>query len=95
MHKTFKQQNCQASLTTGKGSSTYTLDYPALDRKLSITFESSFPHTIESWTEEYISGYGANKQKLTTSGKKIKTILSDYWNKNSTNDIHLRDTLGL
>ena len=68
-------------------SENYSLFYPELNRKLSIHFNSVFPYEIISW-EETVNG-------LTTKATKLKTIKSDYWNKNGNTDGILRDTLQL
>lgn len=88
--------NCTAStIDNNDGTKNYILEYPDLDRKLSITFDSAFPHNIKSWEETYMDGYGANRKKLSTTGTAIKTIKSAYWSKNSNKDASLRAELGL
>ena len=74
---------------------TYTIEYPELDRSLTIYFNSEFPFTIEGWEETFISGYGEGAKQLTTKATKLKTITSDYWNKNANADGNLRETLQL
>lgn len=64
------------------------------DRSLSIYFESTFPHKILGWEESYLSGFG-NPEKLTTKAKRINTIKSAYWGKNSNKDRQIRQELGL
>lgn len=73
------------------GSRVLTLDYPDLNRTLEIHFGKSFPHHIEGWTESYASG----RDKMTSSARLKKSILSPYWQKNSNSDVSLRDSLGL
>jgi hypothetical protein len=73
----------------------YSVNYPNLNRSLSITFETDDAHKILSWEESYKSGFGANSKELKTEGKLIKTIHSDYWNKNQKSDSYLRTELGL
>lgn len=73
----------------------YTITYPTLDRDLKITFSKAFPHTIESWSESFVSGYGANAKTLTTTGKKLKQIKSAYWSQNANKHLFLRDSLGI
>ena len=70
----------------------YTIDYG--DRVLTIYFEDQFPHQILGWEESYLSGFGS-PEKLTTKAKRIKTIKSAYWGKNSNRDRALREELGL
>jgi hypothetical protein len=72
-----------------------TLFYPELDRNLTIRYETTFPHLIQSWSEVYMDGSGVGRKKLETTGKRIKTIHSDYWNHNNNTDEYLRKELGL
>ncbi len=94
-HKELKAYSATATLTEEEAQSTYVLTYPELGRTLSIQFTTAFPHTIEGWTESFKSGYGSNAKVLTSTGKKVKTIKSPYWQKNSNRFLPLRDTLGL
>jgi len=71
------------------------LFYPELDRTLTIRYDPSFPYIIQSWSEVYMDGFGNGRKKLETTGKLIKTIRSDYWNRNSNADEVLRKELGL
>lgn len=90
-HVPFKGYPANATLT----DNSYSIDYPDLDRTLTIHFNSQFPFDIEGWEETFISGFGAKAKELTTKATKIKTIKSDYWNKNSNADSGLRETLGI
>ena len=73
----------------------YTINYTDLDRSLTIYFNAEFPYEIQSWEETFISGFGAKAKELKTKATKIKTIKSDYWNKNSNADNSLRESLEL
>lgn len=73
----------------------YSLSFPDTERKLSITFEKNFPYEIVSWEETYRSGFGADSKKLTTKAVRDKSVMLDYWNKNSTFDEVLREKMGL
>lgn len=73
----------------------YSLNYPSLDRTLSITFNPNFPFDILGWEETFKSGFGSNAKILTTKATKLKTIKSAYWQKNSNKHETLRDTLQL
>ena len=64
------------------------------DRSLNIYFESSFPYVILGWEETYASGFG-NSGQLTTKARRINTIKSAYWGKNSNKDRAIRKELGL
>lgn len=92
-HKEIKAYTANAKLEQQGDLTTYTLSYPELDRSLAITFETKFPYQIESWTERYSLNDTTNE--LMTSAKRLKTITSDYWSKNSTRYNSLRDTLKL
>ncbi|MDC1403180.1 septum formation inhibitor Maf [Crocinitomicaceae bacterium] len=96
MHKEAKAYDCNWSYVTNKDqTSVVTMTYPELQRELKIRFSTDFPHSILSWTETYPDGYGPNKKMMETSGKMIKSIRSEYWNKNSNADEKLREELGL
>ena len=73
----------EASAVLKQGS--YTINYPSLKRKLSINFNPEFPYEILDW-EENIDG-------AITKATRLKTIKSAYWNKKSTKDEALRETL--
>lgn len=94
-HQELKAYNAEGSLSSKDGISTYTITYPDLERTLSINFTTDFPYTIESWTEQTRSGYGANAKSLTTKATKIRTLKTAYWGQNSNKDLILRDSLGL
>ncbi|SNS57149.1 hypothetical protein SAMN05421640_0708 [Ekhidna lutea] len=70
----------------------YTLEYE--NRKLSIYYEPNFPFTILGWEETYMSGFG-EPELLTTKAKRINSIKSAYWGKNSNKDREIREELGL
>lgn len=72
--------------------SIYILEYE--NRKLSIYYEQEFPFTILGWEETYMSGFG-NPERLTTKAKRMSTIKSAYWEKNSNKDREIRKELGL
>ncbi|MGB5204103.1 septum formation inhibitor Maf [Eudoraea sp.] len=94
-HKEIKPFKAIASLTEQDGISSYTLTYPELERTLTINFSTTFPYTIESWSDEFKSGFGANAKTLKSKATKIKTITTPYWRQNSNADIVLRESLGL
>ncbi|MEL7145685.1 MAG: septum formation inhibitor Maf, partial [Bacteroidota bacterium] len=90
-HVVLEAANASANLTDDGEFSTYTLEYPAYERTLSITFSTKFPHTIEKW-EEVQKRRG---KALTTKATKMKSIMSAYWGQNSLSDSHLRKELKL
>jgi hypothetical protein len=69
----------------------YTINYPELNRTLTINFNNTSPYEILSWTESFKSG----SEILTTKATKMATLKSPYWNKNSNKDSILRETLRL
>jgi len=96
LHKELKSYTCEMEVTKLDAQlNNYSLKFLEIDGQVDIQFEASFPHKIISWKESYSSGFGSKKQRLETSGQLIKSIKSDYWNKNSNADGGLRDTLGL
>ena len=62
---------------------------------LTINYTKAFPHTIESWEESYVSGFGAGAKRLTTTATKKKSIKLDYWSKHNLADAKYREELGL
>ena len=93
-------KNAFAELTNTQGVdmgdvSLYTVEYPALQRTLSIHFNRNFPYDILSWSETYPSSSGKNAIVLTTNARRTHTVMTDYWNKHSVKDIELRKELGL
>ena len=95
VHKPLQAYSAKATLTTKNNISTYTLNYPNLNRTLSISFASEFPYIIQSWQDTYKSGFGNNAKVITSSAKIKKTIKSKYWEKHSNADEPLRKALGL
>ncbi|HSG31605.1 MAG TPA: hypothetical protein VLB82_08680 [Thermodesulfobacteriota bacterium] len=73
----------------------YKVKYKNLQRTVRIDFLNKFPFEIIGWSEEYKSGFGANAKMLTTTATNHKSIMLDYWNKNSLDDEDLRKQLGL
>ena len=73
----------------------YTIEYSELKRRLSITFEKDFPHTIVAWEETQPSGFGRNAKSLTTRALRTHSIFTDYWSKNAVADSTFRIQLGL
>ncbi|MEM7185467.1 MAG: septum formation inhibitor Maf [Bacteroidota bacterium] len=87
-HSEVEAKKAMGHLVQGDSISVYTLSYVDLPRKLSIYFESEFPHEIERWEETHKNG-------LITTAEKMKRIKTDYWNKNGNTHQFLRDSLGL
>jgi hypothetical protein len=94
-HIPIKAYTAEGSIKEISGLTTYTLNYPELNRSLSIVFTSAFPHSIEQWTDAFKSGYGPNTRELTSKAVKIKRLKTPYWRQNSNKDLIYRDSLGL
>ncbi len=94
-HKELKSYSATASLTNNGKQQIYEVNYPELKRTLKINFSTQFPYTIESWSDSFTSGYGANAKTLTSTGTKIKTLNTPYWRQNGNKDLYLRDSLGI
>lgn len=95
MHIPYRPYACEAKLSKKDNTVVYSLHYPELDRTVSITYETAHPHAIVSWSETYYDGFGTSRKKLTTTATKMKTVLTDYWNKHSVSDAAYRDSLNL
>ena len=101
-HKPLKAYKATTELTTLKEPAlasedlqAYSINYPDLQRRLTIKFEKSFPHRILAWEESYKSGFGPNAKVLTIKAVKTHSMKSDYWSRNKLADSHLRDELGI
>lgn len=95
-HQPIKAYNATGSLKTlENGKMNYTVEYQELERTLSITFDEEFPYIIRSWEETTKTGFGDNKQTLTTKATFMKQIRSAYWEQNQKNDRSLRTQLNL
>lgn len=88
-HNEMKPFLCEASLDKKEGKLLYSLDYPVLNRTLTITFSDQFPWSILSWKETYPEG----GEIMTSSGELIRQINTAYWNQNSLQDTVWRDSL--
>ena len=93
-HKAIKEHNAFASLKQGDSITIYTLNYPNLQRQLTLYFKSVFPYEIEKW-EEINAARQHDTLRLKTTATKLKRMRTDYWNQNKNGFSHLRDSLGL
>ena len=73
----------------------YSINYPSLNRTLTIQFNTKFPYDIISWEESFKSGYGPNAKVMFTKATKIKQLKIPYWSKNGLKEDNLRNQLGL
>lgn len=94
-HTVLNSYKAEASLTHDNGINTYNIHYPDLKRTLEIHFSSTFPYTIEGWTDSFKSGFGDKAKTLVSKATRIKTLKTPYWRQNKNKHISLRDTLGL
>ena len=94
-HQELKAYKAKGNISSKDGITSYSLSYPELERTLTINFTSDFPNSIESWTEEFKSGFGPNAKSMMTSASKIKTLKTAYWGQNENKNQILRDSLGL
>lgn len=94
-HQELKAYKAKGNISSKDGITSYSLSYHELERTLTINFTSDFPHSIESWTEEFKSGFGPNAKSMITSASKIKTLKTAYWGQNENKNQILRDSLGL
>ena len=90
-HGEVRSYNAEASIKNSNGITSYVIDYEKNMRKLTINYTTDFPHTIESWTEEFEGRRGT----FTSSGTKMKRLKTPYWRQNSNKFLPLRDSLGL
>lgn len=89
-----KHKNITAYQATAKLSdSTYTLNYPTLNRTLTIQFNPKFPYNIIQWEETYPDG--PQGELMTTTAIQLNTIMEPYWQQNRNEDSYLRSQLGL
>lgn len=96
-HVPMQVEDAAAEFTTENDGDVriYTIEYKDRKRRLAVKFEAAFPHRILGWEETTPSGFGPNAKMMTTTAVKTHSLKTDYWNKNSTADAHLREELGL
>lgn len=94
-HRELKPEAATATLsdTTMAGANLrmYTLQYPALQRRLALFFEKQSPFALVGWEET-----APEKGKLmTTRATRRRTLRNPYWQHNQPADAALRDSLKL
>ena len=87
-HGDSKPTKVTAKLSESGETSTYSLQYPTLDRNLTITFDNAFPHVIREWTDKSPSG-------TTKAVLKKRLMHIPYWNLKKVKDSERRKELGL
>jgi hypothetical protein len=88
-HKPVTAASATISFKDIEGSfRTCTVNYPDIKRRLEITFEAAFPHKITTFSE-------FSEDKIMSRATLLKTMMSDYWNKNDNQSAYLREMLGL
>lgn len=90
-HVDLQEQHAVASKSDAGDHIIYTLEMPALQRKLSIEYEKIFPFKIVRWDEEFQE----RGKKQHTSAVLDRTLVTDYWTKNKNEFQYLRDSLNL
>lgn len=93
-HKPLKAEKATLSLKENGSEISYSISYNS-GRSLKINFEKAFPHKILSWEEKYKDGWGPGAAALTTKATLMKSLNTDYWSRNGTRDLPLRDELRL
>ncbi len=95
-HQEIKPVKAEASLVKlNKDETKYSVTYGKGEREVTVVFSGEFPHTINSWTESYKSGFGPGSKQLVTKATRHRSIKLDYWNKNTPLDENLRSKLGI
>jgi hypothetical protein len=95
-HKGIQLVEAEAALDDLRdGITTYEINFPSLDRTLTIGFRTAFPHEIEWWEETYKDVFGKNAVLMTTRAVKRERIMVDYWNRNAVADSTWREALKL
>lgn len=90
-HIAYDEFEAEAELVESGEYLIYTLGYPMLGRTLEVKFSRTFPYTIDSFIESYRDG----ENVLSTKAVLLERKMLDYWNKNSNEDSHYREELGL
>jgi len=90
-HQKIKAYDAEVNLIDNGDFLYFSVFYPSLQRKLTVTLTKEFPHIIEGWEETNNS----RGKTLTTTATKIKTIQSAYWSKNGVKNTKERKELGL
>lgn len=87
-HQPIRPTPALARLVETKNTSSYTVYYPELQRRLIIEFDTAFPHVIRQWSES--DRHGTTQAKLTR-----RLEHSEYWSQNHPTDRGQRQALDL
>lgn len=90
-HKKSKAYTANIKIIKNENLNELKIEIPALERQMSIFYQSEHPYQIEKWEERYPE----NGQMMTTSAIIKERIMLDYWNKNSISDSTFRKELEL
>lgn len=93
-HKEIRGNSAFATIRQGESITVYTVNYPNLQRQISISFKNIFPHEIEEW-EEINAAQQNDTLRLRTTATKMKRMNTEYWKQNKNEFSSLRDSLKL
>lgn len=85
-HKPLQPEQAEITIEKNAGESTLNLVYANIPRRLSIRFETEFPHRILGWEETH-------EGKLLSKGTLKKTLMDDYWKHHDVASAPLRTEL--
>lgn len=91
-HITPQAYTADAALKTAGDSTTYTIEYRGISRKVSISFENAFPYRILSW-EEVQEGRNGKMERSAAYRKGTERLA--YWTLNSIQDSTYRQNIGM
>ncbi len=91
-HRDYHAYTAEARLEAPEETTrTYTIDYPELERRFTVTFDRAAPYVIRGWTETYPD----RGELLTTTATLEAQNQQAYWQLNAVKDAALRSELGL
>ncbi|MFC7358438.1 septum formation inhibitor Maf [Jejudonia soesokkakensis] len=93
-HKEAMAYKGYAKLQQRDSLTSYSIEYPEIQRSLIIYFNSTFPFEIEKW-EETNASQSLDSTSLKTSAVRLRRIEAAYWEQNKNKDRTLRDSLEL
>lgn len=95
MHKPHEAVDANATVQAQVDTTIYAINFPTLERDMTIKYATNEPHTIFGWSETSMDGHGTNAQKLTSVATLTHQVMEPYWGLNSNADDSLRSKLGL